>query len=183
MRIYSAALFLLILSVVSNVMAVEPVMEQQIMVYYQIPFGGSDQHANKHKFGLRLDRTSHGPYETVQLGNLMKKPAMFDFQMRHAEDYTFKIHGVDYTKKLLAQRADAEEGDEVSAETATDIEADMEAEAEAGAETAVADEEVSDEAPEETEKEKTDIQKAIGGAPVGVFIGVILLGVLLVGAG
>ena len=63
MRTFSAIIALILLCICTNILAVEPVIDQQVTLYYQIPFGGNSHQANKHKFGLRFDQTSHIPGE------------------------------------------------------------------------------------------------------------------------
>ena len=156
MRNYSTILFLMILSVCSNALAVEPVTEQQVMLYYSIPLGGDNPQNKAHKFGLRVDQTTHAPGEIAEFGSLMKKPATFDLQAGHERAYTLKIHGVDYTEKLVVHRADAEES----------VEADIEASEEAGTEAEAATEEAGTEtevAPEAATGTETE-----AGAEAGV---------------
>ena len=99
----------------SNGWAVEPIAEQQALLYYQIPFGGVKKVNNTHKFGFRVDRVTidraTGQYsDSVSFDDLMKRPASLDFQMDHEGIAAFKMHGYDYLPHLIS-KADAE-GDE-----------------------------------------------------------------------
>ena len=194
MRKYSTILFLTVLSVCLNAMAIGPVNDQQIMLYYNIPLGGNSPQDREHKFGLRFDQTTSEPGEITDFDILMKKPAMFDLQSSHEGAYTFKIHGTDYTDKLAVYRAD--EAEKPKAETAADKETGANTEAatkakpgaetetttkaEAGAETK--GEAETGEAPAEEDK-RTIVQKTLDELPFGVVIGVGLLIGLLAGVG
>jgi len=190
MRNYSAMLFLIVLSVCSNVMAVEPVTDQQVMLYYSIPLGGNNPQNKEHKFGLRFDQTTHAPREITEFSNLMKKPATFDLQTGHKNAYTLKIHGVDYTEKLAVYRADAEGKVETDVKTGTDTEAPPVAKtgteaADTEAATGVEAEAGAAEAPAETpaEDKRTIVQKTLDELPFGVIIGGILLIGIVAGVG
>jgi hypothetical protein len=108
--------FFFMFILISNVWAVEPIEEQQALLYYQVPFGGVKKIDNTHKFGFRVDRVSidriTGQYtESVSFNDLMKKPAALDFQMGHKGITAFKMHGYDYLPELISQ-ADEKGGDE-----------------------------------------------------------------------
>jgi len=113
----------------SNAWAVEPVYEQQALLYYQIPFGGVKKVDTTHKFGFRvdritIDRTSGQYNDSARFNDLMKRPASLDFQMGHEGITTFKMHGYDYLPQLIS-KAD-EESDEGAGEegSASEPEAD-----------------------------------------------------------
>lgn len=117
--ITSVSLFIMFITT-SSVFAVEPIEEQQALLYYQIPFGGVKKADNTHKFGFRVDRVSidrsTGQYSNpTGFNGLMKKPAALDFQMGHQGITAFKLHGYDYLPQLVS-RADEEAGDVVKAE-------------------------------------------------------------------
>lgn len=184
-----AFLILLFMSVATNVMAVEPVDEQQIMFYYHIPLGADKQHS-KHEFGLRLDQTSHDPRDVVQLNALEIKPAAMDFRMGYDGVQSFEVRGVDYAKYLIARAAEGEEAPvepatETPAETAPVEAAPAEAatppaEGEATTEPAAAETAATAEVPKE---EQGPIAKTISELPVGFFLGAAVGLLILVGAG
>ncbi len=94
--------------ITSNVWAVEPIYDQQVTFYYQIPFGGVNKADNTHKFGFRVDRVtvdrSTGQYsDSISFNDLMKKPASLDIQMGHQGIAAFKMHGYDYLPQLISQ--------------------------------------------------------------------------------
>ena len=150
--------------------AVEPVTDQQVMLYYQIPFGGKSQKERKHNFGIRLDQTQHQPGEIIHINKLVQKPAIMDLQFRKDEKITFKIHGVDYSNRLLVHRAD-ESGGEQPEMTGTDAEETGESQQETTAETG------------DEQQEKNIVQKSLDELPKGVIIGVAIGVVLLSGVG
>lgn len=151
-----------------NVMAVEPVDDQQLMFYYHIPLGAANQQAARHQFGLRLDRTTHKPGETVQLDMLEKKPADMDFRMTYDGVQSFSVHGVDYASYLIARAAASE--DESADEAVTEEDTGSTEESTAQTEEAPAD-------------EKTVVQKTLDDLPIGVIFGVILGVGIIAGVG
>jgi len=101
--------------ITSNSWAVEPIDDQQVIFYYQIPFGGIKKADNSHKFGFRIDRVSvdrlTGQYsDSLTFNDLMKRPASLDLQMGHQGIAAFKMHGYDYLPQLISQ-ADDEGGE------------------------------------------------------------------------
>ena len=94
--------------ITSNSWAVEPIDDQQVIFYYQIPFGGIKKADNSHKFGFRIDRVSvdrlTGQYsDSLTFNDLMKRPASLDLQMGHQGIAAFKMHGYDYLPQLISQ--------------------------------------------------------------------------------
>lgn len=97
--------------ITSNSWAVEPIDDQQVIFYYQIPFGGIKKADNAHKFGFRIDRVSvdrlTGQYsDSLTFNDLMKRPASLDLQMGHQGIAAFKMHGYDYLPQLISQADD-----------------------------------------------------------------------------
>jgi len=171
--ITSVSLFIMFV-LAASVFAVEPIEEQQALLYYQIPFGGEKKVDNKHKFGFRVDRVSidrtTGMYSNPGgFNGLMKKPASLDFQMGHQGITAFKLHGYDYLPHLVS-RAD-EDGGEV-----------METEAENGD----ADGQKDDKASETEAGDKKELLKysdVLDQTTVGLIIGGTILLLMLTGAG
>ena len=177
MRAFLAVVFLSLVSI--NVLAVEPVDEQQIMFYYHIPLGADKQHS-KHQFGLRFDQTSHDPRDVVSINDLESKPAAMDFRMGYDGVQSINIRGVDYAKYLIAKAAEGE-GPAMEAvdETAVNGSA-TEGETVAEDVPAEADTTQTAEAPKE---EKGVIQQKLDDLPFGVVIGVILGVGIIAGVG
>lgn len=183
MRISFALICLIVFS--TGVLAVEPVDDQQVMLYYIIPLDADRQDNNKHQFGLRFDRTTHNPGDEIQINALEKRPAALDFRMGYKGVQSLKIHGVDYASYLIARAA---EGEEAPVETTTGG-------PEATSDTAAGESETAPEAPaagdeagtpagtEEQQQEKPIVQQKIDALPFGVVMGVVLGVVILVGAG
>jgi hypothetical protein len=166
-----------LITIPTGVFAIEPVNEQQIMVYYHIPLGADRQGENKHQFGLRFDQTTHDPGEVTHINTLEDRPAAMDFRMGYQGMQSFKIHGVDYSN-LIARAA---EGEEMPVEE-TDIQAapTEPATQEDQSEPAVA---IEDQPEEKTEVEKSAIQTRLDELPFGVIMGVILGIGILAGVG
>jgi len=171
--ITSVSLFIMFI-LASSVFAVEPVEEQQALLYYQIPFGGVKKVDNKHKFGFRVDRVSidrtTGQYsDLTSLNELMNKPASLDFQMGHQGITAFKLHGYDYLPHLVS-RAD-EDGGEVIETEAENGEADGQENGEAS------------ETEEGDKKELLKFSEVLDQTTVGLIIGGTILLLVLTGAG
>ncbi len=175
---------LLFLSAISfNVHAVEPVDEQQLMLYYEIPIGAGDKKHDKHQFGLRLDNTNHEPGADVHINELYRKNGALDFRMGYDGVESIKVHGVDYTSYLIAKAA-AGEGEEAVEEPAVEevpAEAAPADTAAPEAEAAPAEAEAADTAPAETAQ--TPAEDSLKDVPVGVYLGVILGVLIFAGAG
>ena len=148
-----------------NLFAVEPIDEQQIMLYYQVPLGAGTSQDSKHQFGLRLDQVTHAPGQDVQISTLENKPAAMDFRMSYDGIKSVKIHGVDYASYLIARAAEGETAPATTDPAAATTEG-------ATTETAAAPKE-----------EKGPIQNALGELPFGIYIGVILGVVIISGVG
>lgn len=163
-----------------NVSAVEPINDQQVMLYYHIPLGADKQHS-KHQFGLRFDNTSHDPRDVVQISTLETRPAALDFRMGYDGVESIKIHGVDYASYLIAKAAEGEDSP-----VDTEVEATTSEDTAAEEATAIDETAATESAPQETAKapaEKGPIQKKLDELPFGVVIGVILGIGIIAGAG
>ena len=176
--ITSVSLFIMFI-LTASVFAVEPVEEQQALLYYQIPFGGEKKVDNKHKFGFRVDRVSidrtTGMYSNPGgFNGLMKKPASLDFQMGHQGISSFKLHGYDYLPHLVS-KADEKDGEVIETEAENgDVNGQETVEAKKG------------EASETEEGEKKELLKyseVLDQTTVGLIIGGTILLLMLTGAG
>ena len=171
--ITSVSLFFMFV-LASSVFAVEPIEEQQVLLYYQIPFGGVKKVDNTHKFGFRVGRVSidrrTGQYsDSTSFNELMKKPAALDFQMGHQGITAFKLHGYDYLP-LLVSRVD-EDGGEVIETEAENGDADSQKDGEAS------------ETEESDKKEFLKYSEVLDQTTVGLIIGGTILLLMLTGAG
>ena len=150
-----------------NVSAVEPVDEQQIMLYYQIPLGGVTQQVSKHQFGLRFDQVTHVPGEDVHISTLAGKTAAMDFRAGYDGIQSLKIRGVDYASYLIARAAEEDQAPAEAAPAATETTPAETAPAE-GAKTETT------ETAEAPQAEKGPVQQKLDALPFGVVIGVII---------
>ena len=162
----SVAVLLAVFSM--NVSAVEPVDEQQIMLYYQIPLGAGKPQDRKHQFGLRFDQVTHAPGQDVHISNLEGKTAVMDFRMGYDGIRSLKIHGVDYASYLIARAAEGEKAPVEAAPATTATPPAESAPAEGAATAATA------ETAEAPKAEKGPIQQKLDDLPFGVIIGVII---------
>ena len=179
MKIITPVSLFIMFILTASVFAVEPIEEQQALLYYQIPFGGVKKVDNKHKFGFRVDRvsidSSTGLYSNPSgFNGLMKEPASLDFQMGHQGITAFKLHGYDYLPQLVS-KADEDGGEVVETEAengAVDGQENVEAK--------------SGEASETEEGEKKELLKysdVLDQTTVGLIIGGTILVLMLTGAG
>ena len=170
----------------TGVFAVEPVNEQQVMLYYIIPLDADRHDNNKHQFGLRMDQTTHDPGDAIQISSLEKRPAALDFRLGYDGVQSLKLHGVDYAAQLIARATEDEQTPaEVTAEsqeTAAEMPATGEGEQTAETPAAGAEGEAATETDEPKEK-KTVVQEKIDSLPFGVIIGVLLGVGILAGLG
>ena len=164
----SVAVLLAVFSM--NVSAVEPVDEQQIMLYYQIPLGAGKPQDSKHQFGLRFDQVTHAPDQDVPISNLEGKTAVMDFRMGYDGIRSLKIHGVDYASYLIARAAEDEKAP-VKTETATGATTET---TPAATENKPAEGAKPAETAEAPKQEKGPIQQKLDELPFGVIIGVII---------
>ena len=168
MRILKLVSLFAMFIITSNGWAVEPIDEQQALLYYQIPFGGVKKVDNTHKFGFRVDRITidriTGQYsDSVSFNDLMKRPATLDLQIGHQGISAFKMHGYDYLPHLISRRVDDE-----------------------GSENGEADGQENDEASETEEGDKKKLLKysdVLDQTTVGLLIGGVILGLALTGSG
>jgi hypothetical protein len=171
-----------------NVAAVEPIDEQQVMLYYSIPLGAGKQLDNKHQFGLRFDRVTHEPGRDVHINTLEGKTAALDFRMGYDGVQSIKIRGVDYADYLIARAAEGEQAPvKVEPEAGAPAETTPAATETPPAEGAAAESAPADSAGAETaeapKEEKGVIQQKLDELPFGVIIGVIIGVGIIAGVG
>ncbi|MFQ5661323.1 MAG: hypothetical protein ACE5GZ_12940 [Gammaproteobacteria bacterium] len=169
MRALPLSLFMLTSLLSFNSHAAEPFVEPQAMLYYQIPFGGSDHRQYKHTFGFRMDLTHTGSGQLIAYQQLLKKPAVFDLKMGHDGIDALYISGVDYLQHYYVHRAN----DEDTAATETAYEGDA----------AAAEEATAEEAATEEEPAGPTIGEILRKTPFGIIIGAGLLIGIVAGAG
>lgn len=166
----------------TGVLAVEPVDEQQVMLYYVIPLDADRHDNNKHQFGLRLDQTTHNPGDVIQISALEKKQAALDFRMGYDGVPTLKLHGVDYAAWLIARAAEDDNTPAGAAPESPESKTEQPATTTEGgqaAETAAGGEGEQPAESGEPKEKKTALQEKIDELPFGVIFGVLLgIGVL-----
>jgi len=106
-------LFLSLVFVSINSYAVEPVLDQQGIFYFNMTFDAGSSTKTDHDFGFRLDRTLIQPGETMTMSQLAAQPAVFNYKLNKNGLKAFELNGVDYSTEYYVSRA---EGEEVEAE-------------------------------------------------------------------
>ncbi len=112
MRTLSLFLFMFISLMSFNSIAIEPIVEPHVMIYYQVPFGGSNKNMNKHTFGFRMDRTVVVHGEAIDYQSLMKQPAVFDLKMGRDGIDSLYISGTDYLEQYRLYKVHRVNGEE-----------------------------------------------------------------------
>ena len=135
----------------ANGHAIEPVLDQHAMLYYQVPLGASNSKEARHNFGFRFDRFMIEPGEIIQYESLLRQPAVVDIRMGYRGIQELQVNGVDYVDWYHVQQGADTEG------------------------TGEGDSGESD----KTEDEKAGVEKFMNSIPAGVLIGVGVLGVML----
>lgn len=153
MRKPNCLLFAVISAVSFNLYAIEPVLDHQAYVYFNIPLAGASQSANQYSFGLRLDRSLI--QTPIDSGFDLNKPALFGLEMDKHGIWSFELGGIRVTESDYYIYHGAEAGNGKT--TANDESAEPQA----------------TDAPEQQPEQEYDwFTKAIVNAPADVQIGV-----------
>ena len=131
--------------------AVEPILDQQAMLYFNVSFDTGYKKKVAHDFGLRFDRGVIQPGEIMTIDQLMHKKPVFNLSINKFGIKTLVLNGIDFTDKYYVYHATEEEAEEAEAET-TDA----------------------------PKKKTKSFGKYIDQAPAGVLIGIVILTVALV---
>ena len=102
-------LFLSLIIVSINSHAVEPVLDQQGIFYFNMTFDAGQSTKTEHDFGFRLDRVLMQPGETMTMNQLADKPAVFNLKLNDNGLKAFELNGVDYSTEYYVARAEGEE--------------------------------------------------------------------------
>ncbi len=113
-------IFLSLILISMNSYAVEPVLDQQGLFYFNMTFDAGTSTKTEHDFGFRLDRTLMQPGEIMTMNQLADKPAVFNLKMNDNGLKAFELNGVDYSHEVYVARADGEET-EAPSKKAVDI--------------------------------------------------------------
>lgn len=119
LKVCSLFLSLLIFSL--NTFAVEPVLDQQGMFYFNMTFDAGTTTKTEHDFGFRLDRTLMQPGETMTMNQLTNSPAVFNLKLNNNGLKSFELNGVDYSQEYYVARADGETEVEAQPKKALDV--------------------------------------------------------------
>jgi hypothetical protein len=94
-KVYCLSVLLILVSV--NTYAVEPVLDQQGMFYFNMTFDAGHSTKTDHDFGFRLDRTLAQPGENITMSQLADKPAVFNLKLNSNGLKAFELNGIDYS--------------------------------------------------------------------------------------
>ena len=148
---FRAFLFIFLLAILAvKSFAIEPVLDQQAMLYFNVSFDAGYKKKVAHNFGLRFDRGVIQPGEVMTIEQLMPRTPVFNLDINKFGIKTLELNGIDFTDKYYVYHASEAETEEV--EPATD----------------------------ESKKKTKSIGKYIDAAPAGVLIGIVILTVALV---
>ena len=108
----SLFLFLSLMFMSVNLHAVEPVLDQQGMLYFNVSFDAGQTSKTEHDFGFRFDRALVRSGENMTLNHLAATPAVFNLKLNKDGLKALELHGIDYAEEYLAYRAaEGEEGE------------------------------------------------------------------------
>jgi hypothetical protein len=107
----SKLLFLTFILVSINSYAVEPVLDQQGMFYFNMTFDAGHSTKTEHDFGFRLDRTLMQPGDSLSMNQLAAQPAVFNLKLNNNGLKAFELNGVDYSTEYYVSRAEGEEAE------------------------------------------------------------------------
>lgn len=138
--------------------AVEPVLDQQAMLYFNVSFDTGYKKKVAHDFGLRFDRGVIQPGEIMTIDQLTHRKPVFDLGINKLGIKTLVLNGIDFTDKYYVYHATEEEAEETETET-TDM---------------------PNETTDVPKKKTKSFGKYIDQAPTGVLIGIVILTVALV---
>ena len=79
LKVFSLFLSLMFFSM--NSLAVEPVLDQQGMFYFNMSFDAGTSMKIEHDFGFRLDRTLIEPGESLNMNQLNNSPAVLNLKL------------------------------------------------------------------------------------------------------
>ena len=109
-------LFVFLLVTTSKSFAIEPTLDQQAMVYFNMSFDAGHTKKPTYDFGLRFDRGLVQPGEMMMMNQLISKPAAFNLKLNKYGVKALELNGVDFAEEYYVYHG-AETDPEVAAET------------------------------------------------------------------
>ena len=106
LKVFSLFLSLMIFS--TNSLAVEPVLDQQGMFYFNMTFDAGSSTKTEHDFGFRLDRTLMRPGDAMTMNQLTASSAVLNLKLNDNGLKSFELNGVDYSQEVYVARAEGE---------------------------------------------------------------------------
>jgi hypothetical protein len=159
---------MLLVSLLSfSTQAFESSVKPLVMVYLTVPLDGTRVHEDRFNYGLRLDHVNYTPGEPVNYQQQFRRTPSLDFRMDRQGLDGIYISGKDYLPSLRANRQNQDEG---SVETTAEA-----------ADEAAADDEDEDDGLTVGDRVKGVIADMRAVAPMGIYMGVGLGIVLLLG--
>ena len=142
-------LIFLLAAFTTKAFAIEPILDQQAMIYFNVSFDEGHKKTSTYKYGFRFDRGLIKPGEAMEMSQLFTRPAVFNLGLNKYGIKAFELNGVNLTEEHYVYHAAEGENGTVSETT------------------------------EENKKQTKSIGKYIDEAPTGVLIGVIIAVVAL----
>ena len=109
-------LFVFLLITTSKSFAIEPTLDQQAMVYFNMSFDAGHTKMSTYDFGLRFDRGLVQPGEMMVMNQLISKPAAFNLKLNKYGVKALELNGVDFAEEYYVYHG-AETDPEVAADT------------------------------------------------------------------
>ncbi len=109
-------LFVFLLITTSKSFAIEPTIDQQTMVYFNMSFDAGHTKKSTYDFGLRFDRGLVQPGEMMAMNQLISKPAAFNLKLNKYGVKALELNGVDFAEEHYVYHG-AETDPEVPADT------------------------------------------------------------------
>ena len=71
-------LIFLLATFTTKALAIEPILDQQAMIYLNVSFDAGHKKTSTYKYGFRFDRGLIKPGEAIEMSQLFTRPAVFN---------------------------------------------------------------------------------------------------------
>jgi len=92
-------LFVFLLVTTLKSYAIEPILDQQAMVYFNMSFDAGHTKKPTYDFGLRFDRGLVQPSEMMAINRLISKPAAFNLKLNKYGVKALELNGIDFAEE------------------------------------------------------------------------------------
>ncbi|MCG8379963.1 MAG: hypothetical protein MI865_10890 [Proteobacteria bacterium] len=171
-------LLIILISFSLNLYAIEPQLDHQGMIYFNMTFDAGYSKKTEHDFGFRFDRGYVEPGSNMTVNQLVGKPAIINLKMNNNGLQAFELNGINYSYKDYVFYG-AEGGNAKTTDTETTGAKTTGAKT-VDTETATVENETI--TTEEQVVEESELSKRIGEIPLGAWIGAII-GIVALSAG